>query len=388
MSHNRGVKRKVVILGSTGSIGSQAVGLLEGSEDLEVVGLSAGSNGTGLTEQASRLGVDLVAVSDQQEAAGLADAFRGDVLSGPDSSVELVERTEADVVLNAIVGAAGLRSSIATLAMGLPLALANKESLVIAGHLLMPLAEGTGASIIPVDSEHSAIDQLLRGEPAGTVERVVLTASGGPFLDREDLSRVTPAEALEHPTWDMGGRITIDSATLMNKGFEMIEAHHLFGLPYEAIDVLVHPQSLVHALVEFADGAQLAHLGTPDMRVPIGYALSGPDRWDLPVQRLDLAAVGSLEFRAVDATRFPALDLARRAGEHGGAAPCVLNAADEIAVEAFLAGGLPFERIPGVVESVLDRLEDAEAFDFDQLFEVDLEARAVAGEIVGGGVPG
>jgi 1-deoxy-D-xylulose-5-phosphate reductoisomerase len=386
MSHNRGVRRRIVILGSTGSIGEQAVGLLEGSEEFDVVGLSAGSDGDGVAEQADRLGAGLIAIADAEEGARVSGSVRSEVLSGAEASVELIERAEPDVVLNAIVGAAGLRPSIAALAMGLPLALANKESLVIAGDLLVPLAEGTGGQIIPVDSEHSAIEQLLRGEPAGTVERVVLTASGGPFLDREDLSDVAPEEALEHPTWNMGGRITVDSATLMNKGFEMIEAHHLFGLSYESIDVLIHPQSLVHALIEFSDGAQLAHLGMPDMRVPIGYALSGPDRWELPVERLDLASVGSLEFREVDDVRFPALGIARRAGEQGGASPCVLNAADEVAVEAFLAGGLPFKRIPHVVESVLGRLEGADAFDFDQLFEADLEARALAGEFVGDGV--
>ena len=377
------MKRKLLILGSTGSIGRQAVELLEGSEDLEVVGLSASSDGAGLEEQASALGVDLVALADRVEADRLNRSFGGEVLSGPEATVELIERAEPDLVLNAIVGAAGLRPSIATLAMGIPLALANKESLVIAGELLVPLAEGTGARIIPVDSEHSAIAQLLRGEPAGVVDRVLLTASGGPFLDREDLSGVTPEEALDHPTWKMGGRITVDSATLMNKGFEMIEAHHLFGLPYERIDVLVHPQSLVHSLVELSDGAQLAHLGTPDMTVPIAYALSGPSRWDLPVERLDLASVGSLEFREVDDLRFPSLGLARSAGESGGAAPCVLNAADEVAVEAFLDGGLPFTGIPEVVETVLERVGDAPALDFDQLFEADLEAREVARETVG-----
>lgn len=367
--------RKIVILGATGSIGTQALELLEDSEQFDVVGLSAGSDAVALSRAAEALDVGTVALADSREADGLRGDFAGTVLGGPDSGVSLIEETEPDFVLNAVVGAAGLRPSIATLAMGLPLALANKESLVIAGDLLLPLAEGTGGRIIPVDSEHSALTQLLRNEPPGTVERLILTASGGPFLGREDLSGVTPEEALQHPTWQMGGRITIDSATLMNKGFEMIEAHHLFDFPYEAIDVVVHPQSLVHALVELNDGVQLAHLGQPDMRVPISYALSEPDRWDIPVERLDLTRTGSLDFLPVDHETFPCLELAREAGTKGGVAPCALNAADEVAVGAFLAGRIPFDRIPVVVEGVLEEIGEQAAPDFDQLFEADLAAR-------------
>ena len=367
--------RKIVILGATGSIGAQALELLKDSELFDVVGLSAGSDALGLARAAEALGAGTVALADSREADRLRGDYAGTVLGGPDSGVSLIEETEPDFVLNAVVGAAGLRPSIATLAMGLPLALANKESLVIAGDLLLPLAEGTGARIIPVDSEHSALAQLLRNEPPGTVEKLILTASGGPFLGREDLSEVTPEEALRHPTWQMGGRITIDSATLMNKGFEMIEAHHLFDFPYEAIEVVVHPQSLVHALVEFNDGAQLAHLGQPDMRVPIAYALSEPDRWDIPVERLDLTKTASLDFLPVDHETFPCLELAREAGTRGGAAPCVLNAADEVAVGAFLEGRIPFDRIPVVVEGVLEEIGDRPALDFDQLFEADRVAR-------------
>lgn len=362
--------------------------VLEGSAEFEVVGLSAGSDDQLLGRQAERLGVSTVGVAEPASARSLRESFGGTVVHGPEAAVELIEKTAPDVVLNAIVGAAGLRPSIATLAMGIPLALANKESLVIAGELLMPLSEGAGAKVIPIDSEHSALEQLLRGESAGTVERIVITASGGPFLDRDDLSAVAPEEALRHPTWEMGGRITIDSATLMNKGFETIEAHHLFGLSYEMIDVLIHPQSLVHALVEFADGAQIAHLGSPDMRVPISYALSGPDRVDLPVERLDLASVGSLEFREVDLEQFPALGIARRAGLAGGIMPCVLNAADEVAVGAFLRSELPFELIPEVVGTVLEELGEGPATDFDLLFEVDREAREIAERMVGEAVRG
>ena len=377
-------RKRITILGSTGSIGRQALSLLRDSDEFTVVGLSAGSDREGLAAQARAFGVEAVAIGDAEAGSGLERDFPGSVLAGPGSGVELIEATEPDLVLNAIVGAAGLMPSVATLALGLPLALANKESLVIAGDLLIPLAEGTRARIIPVDSEHSALDQLLRKEPAGTVERLVLTASGGPFLGRTDLSGVTPDEALRHPTWDMGGRITIDSATLMNKGFEMIEAHHLFGFPYDAIDVVVHPQSIVHALVEFADGAQLAHLGVPDMRVPIGYALSGPERLDLPVERLDLAALGSLEFREVDHLTFPCLRISRMAGEAGGIAPCVLNAADEVAVASFLGGELSFDRIPWLIESVLEEMGSGPVVGFEELLEIDREARVKATELAGG----
>lgn len=377
-------RKRITILGSTGSIGRQALSVLEDSDEFTVAGLSAGSDWECLAGQAQSFGVETIAIGDAGVGPDLERAFPGSVLSGPGSGVELIEATEPDLVLNAIVGAAGLMPSVAALALGLPLALANKESLVIAGELLIPLAEGTRTKIIPVDSEHSALDQLLRKEPAGSVERLVLTASGGPFLGRTDLAGVTPEEALRHPTWEMGGRITIDSATLMNKGFEMIEAHHLFGFPYEAIDVIVHPQSIVHALVEFTDGAQLAHLGMPDMRVPIGYALSGPERFDLPVERLDLAKLGSLEFREVDHLTFPCLGISKAAGQAGGIAPCVLNAADEVAVGSFLAGELPFDRIPWLIESVLEETGNGPVVGFEELLEVDREARMRANELVGG----
>lgn len=377
-------RKRITILGSTGSIGRQALSVLGEAGEFVVAGLSAGSDWEGLARQAEAFGVEAVAIGDSEAGPLIERTFTGPVLAGPGSGVELIEATEPDLVLNAIVGAAGLMPSVAALALGLPLALANKESLVIAGELLVPLAEGTRATIIPVDSEHSALDQLLRKEPAGSVDRIILTASGGPFLGRTDLAAVTPEEALRHPTWDMGGRITIDSATLMNKGFEMIEAHHLFGFPYDAIDVVVHPQSIVHALVEFADGVQLAHLGMPDMRVPIGYALSGPERLELPVEGLDLAALGSLEFREVDHLTFPCLGIARMAGEAGGIAPCVLNAADEVAVASFLGGELPFDRIPSLIESVLEEMGSGPVVGFEELLEVDREARLKATELAGG----
>jgi 1-deoxy-D-xylulose-5-phosphate reductoisomerase len=249
---------------------------------------------------------------------------------------------------------------------------------------VMALAEATGAQVIPVDSEHSALFQLIGSERPGTVDRLVLTASGGPFRgrDADELGTATREDALAHPTWDMGGKITIDSATLMNKGLELIEAHHLFGTPYERIDVVVHPQSIVHSYVLLCDGAALAHLGYPDMRVPISYALHHPERVDVPVAPLDLAAIGALTFEPVDEDAFPCLRLARDAARAGGTAPCVMNAANEVAVHAFLTGGLDFLGIPAVIEETLDRLPAAPLRAFESLYEADREARAVAAELV------
>ena len=270
--------RKLVILGATGSIGEQALEVVAASEELSVVGLAADRRWERVVEQARDHGVPQIALADDEAATAARAAWNGHVLEGEDGVRELVAASGADLVLNGIVGSAGLGPTIVALGEGIELALANKESLVVGGELVTALAEATDTRIIPVDSEHSALFQLVGAEPPGTVERLVLTASGGPFRGRTDLSGVTASDALAHPTWDMGGRITIDSATLMNKGFEMIEAHHLFGTTYERIDVVVHPQSIVHAMVHLNDGASLAHLGYPDMRVPISYALHYPDR--------------------------------------------------------------------------------------------------------------
>jgi 1-deoxy-D-xylulose-5-phosphate reductoisomerase len=287
-------------------------------------------------------------------------------------------------VLNAIVGSAGLVPTVAALGEGIDLALANKESLVVGGELVMALAEATGAAIIPVDSEHSALHQLLAVEHTGAVDRLILTASGGPFRGRiaSQLEDVTVTQALAHPTWDMGGKITIDSATLMNKGLELIEAHHLFGTPYERIEVVVHPQSIVHSLIQLCDGATLAHLGYPDMRVPISYALHYPERVDVPVRRLDLLELGSLTFQAVDEDTFACLRLARGAAAVGGTGPCTLNAANEVAVYAFLAGRLRFLDIPAVIEDTLAALPTARVHSFDSLADADASARRVATELV------
>jgi 1-deoxy-D-xylulose-5-phosphate reductoisomerase len=378
--------RRLLILGSTGSVGTQALEIVAQSpEQIELVGLSAESSWDALVEQARRHGVRRIALADPIAGARAAEAWTdGEVLSGPEGLVRLVVESGAELVLNALVGSAGLGPTVATLGEGIDLALANKESLVVGGELVTALAEATGAAIIPVDSEHSALHQLIAGERPGTIERLVITASGGPFRGRtrEELTDVTPADALRHPTWSMGGKITIDSATLMNKGLEVIEAHHLFGVPYDKIDVVVHPQSLVHAVVDLCDGASLAHLGHPDMRVPISYGLHYPERVDVPVARLDLAQAGSLTFEPPDLETFACLRLAREAAEAGGTAPCVLNAANEVAVHAFLAGRLAFLGIAEVIEQTLDRLPAKRIHAFESLYAADRDARDVAGELV------
>jgi 1-deoxy-D-xylulose-5-phosphate reductoisomerase len=376
--------KRVLILGSTGSIGTQAIEVIAVSDALQVAGLSADSSWEALLEQAREHGVPAVALADPDAAERAAAEWGGRVLAGEAGVRELIVTSKPDLVLNAVVGAAGLGPTIVALTEGIDLALANKESLVIGGELVTALAEATDARIVPVDSEHSALYQLIRAEPPGAVERLVLTASGGPFRGRTDLSGITPGEALAHPTWEMGGRITIDSATLMNKGFEMIEAHHLFGVPYERIEVVVHPQSIVHALVHLNDGASLAHLGYPDMRVPISYALHLPERADVEVPSLDLASVGELTFQQPDSQTFACLRLAREAGEAGGTAPCVLNAADEVAVEAFLAGRIPFSGIPEVIERTLEAIPGGPLRHFDDLFDVDAGAREHARGVIEG----
>ena len=370
--------RRILIVGSTGSIGTQALDVIERGPDLEVVGLAAASSWEQLLEQAAAHGVGRVALADPAAAARAGEHSDVEVLAGPEGLVELITDTDCDLVLNALVGSAGLGPTVATLGEGIDLALANKESLVVGGELVIALAEATGAQLLPVDSEHSALFQLIEGERPGTVDRLVLTASGGPFRGRTDLESVTREEALAHPTWDMGGKITIDSATLMNKGLELIEAHHLFGIAYDRIDVVVHPQSIVHAVVHLNDGASLAHLGYPDMRVPISYALSYPERSDVPVPTLDLVDVGALTFEAPDLDSFPCLRLAREAAEAGGTAPCILNAANEVAVHAFLAGDLSFTGIARVIESTLSELPAQPVRHFSDLYAADAQARDVA----------
>jgi 1-deoxy-D-xylulose-5-phosphate reductoisomerase len=379
--------KKVLILGSTGSIGTQALEVIERSPELRAVGLAAGAGWETTVEQAREHGVPVVALADEVAAGRARERWSGRVLAGEVGVRELIATAEPDLVLNAIVGAAGLGSTVLALSDGIDVALANKESLVIGGELVMALAEATGARLLPVDSEHSALYQLVGAEAPGTVEKLVLTASGGPFRGRTDLGGVGVEDALAHPTWKMGGRITIDSATLMNKGFEAIEAHHLFGVPYGRIDVVVHPQSLVHSLIQLNDGSSLAHLGYPDMRVPISYALHHPERADVDVPQLDLASVGALTFEAPDLETFACLRLALEAGRAGGTAPCVLNAADEVAVAAFLAGEIPFTGIAAVIERVLEEMPARPVTHFDDLFATDAEARQRSEEQVRGLMP-
>jgi len=381
--------RRVVILGATGSIGVQALDVVARSHgELEVVGLSAHSSWEALVAAARAAGVPAVALSDPDAAARAAAAWpEGEVLAGAEGVRSLISRLHPDLVLNAIVGAAGLGPTVVTLAEGIDLALANKESLVAGGELVVALAQATGAQILPVDSEHAALAQLIgpeRRSAPGTIERITITASGGPFrgYSREQLADVTAEAALRHPTWSMGAKITIDSATLLNKGLELIEAHHLFEIPYERIDVLVHPQSIVHGLITLHDGGVLAHLGCPDMRVPIAFALHHPDRAELPVARLDLAQIGRLDFEEPDLDAFPALALARAAALAGGTAPCVLNAANEVAVHAFLRGEIGFPAIAAVIAEALDELGADPLREFEALFDVDRAARELAREAV------
>jgi 1-deoxy-D-xylulose-5-phosphate reductoisomerase len=376
--------RKLVILGSTGSIGVQALDVVARADDLEVVGLSADSSWERLLAQAAEFGVKRVSLHDEGAAQQAAGGWSGEVLGGPEGLVRLITESGADLVLNGLVGSAGLAPTIAALGEGIDVALANKESLVVGGDLVMQLAEATGATVIPVDSEHSALHQLLKSQAPGTVERIDVTASGGPFRGRtaEQLRNVGVRDALAHPTWEMGGKITIDSATLMNKGLEVIEAHHLFALPYDRIGVVVHPESIVHALVHLNDGATLAHMGHPDMRVPISYALHYPERADVPVRPLDLAAVARLTFEPPDPDTFRCLELARAAATAGGTAPCVLNAANEVAVHAFLSESLGFLDIARVIEGTLDAMDPVPVLSFDDLYDADAEARRTAAVLV------
>jgi 1-deoxy-D-xylulose-5-phosphate reductoisomerase len=380
------VLRRLVILGSTGSVGVQALDVVRRSAgELEVVALSAGTAWEPLVEQARAHGVRRIALADPDAAALAAEAWTdGEVLAGPDGLARLITEGECDMVLNAIVGSAGLLPTVAALGEGIDLALANKESLVVGGELVTQLAEATGAAIIPVDSEHAALHQLLASEGPGTVDKLILTASGGPFRGRTagELREVTVGEALAHPTWTMGGKITIDSATLMNKGLELIEAHHLFGTPYEQIDVVVHPQSIIHSMIQLCDGATLAHLGYPDMRVPIAYALHYPERVDVPLKPLDFAEVGALTFERPDEDTFACLRLAREAGRAGGTAPCTLNAANEVAVHAFLGGRLRFLEIAEVIRESLRQVPAKQVHSFDSLIRADAETRTVARELI------
>jgi 1-deoxy-D-xylulose-5-phosphate reductoisomerase len=374
----------LIILGATGSIGRQTIEVAEHlGVPIEAVAAFRPSEELAAIA-AERPGATVIVAggSESEQAAFAVRLGERRVEFGPDAVAEAAARP-GRIVVNGIVGAAGLRATLGALGAGNRVALANKESLVAAGELVMVALREGGGELIPVDSEHSALHQCLAGEHPDDVARIILTASGGPFRgwSRDELAEVAPAQALAHPTWQMGGRITVDSATLMNKGLEVIEAHHLFGIDFDRIEVVVHPRSIVHSAVEFVDGSLKAHLGHPDMRIPIQYALTHPRRAANPGARFGLAGE-TLEFEEVDRRTFPALDLAYEVGRRGGTAPAALNAADEVAVAAFLSGELSFPRIVEVVADVVERVATPSAADLEEVLEVDRAARRVASEVV------
>jgi len=381
-----GMKRRVTILGSTGSIGCSTIDLLlRNRDDYEVEALTARNNIDLLIQQSRELRPKFVAVPDPAKYAALKEGLAGtgiEIGCGPAALVEAAERP-AEWVMAAIVGAAGLEATMAAVRRGASVAFANKECLVSAGPLMMEAVAAHAATLLPVDSEHNAIFQVFDFDHPESIERVILTASGGPFrsMRREDMARVTPAQAVAHPNWDMGAKISVDSATMMNKGLELIEAHYLFTMPPEKLEILVHPQSIVHSMVAYVDGSVLAQLGTPDMRTPIACALAWPARMSAPSARLDLAKIGALTFEAPDFERFPCLRLAREALQTGGSAPTILNAANEVAVHGFLQESIGFLDIPRVVGMTLDRIPVGPLRTLSDVYEVDRKAREVASQL-------
>lgn len=376
-------KRRISIFGATGSVGQSTLDLIgRDAHRYEVVALTANGNAEALADAARRHGARIAVVSDEAAYPALKEALAGtgiEAAAGPDALIAAA-MLEADWTMAAIVGCAGLRPTLAALQQGRTVALANKESLVSAGALMMDAARQSGATLLPVDSEHNAIFQCLAGGRLQDVETITLTASGGPFRNftREQMADVTPAQAVRHPNWSMGAKISVDSATMMNKGLELIEAHHLFPVGLNRIRILVHPQSVIHSLVEFRDRSTLAQLGSPDMRIPIAHALAWPDRIVTPCAPLDLAVIGRLDFEAPDEERFPAIRLARDAIATGGACPAILNAANEVAVEAFLREKIGFLEIATIAAHTLDRYSPPEPRGVEDIFEADGEARRVA----------
>lgn len=376
-------KRRLAILGSTGSIGTQTLDVVSKHPDLfEVELLTAFSNTSSLIEQAIRFNVNSVVIGDELRYNEVNEALKQHdikVFAGTDSVDALVAGDNIDIVVTAMVGFSGLTSTIAAIKAGKCIALANKETLVVAGQMITKLAAESGSPIIPVDSEHSAIFQCLQGERA-QIEKIILTASGGPFLGktREQLTNVTVDQALNHPRWQMGPKVTIDSATMMNKGLELIEAKWLFNLPPEKIDIIIHPQSIIHSMVQFSDGSVSAQMSIPDMRLPIQYALSYPSRISLDTQRIDFKTLGSLEFIAPDFKTFPALEIAGRSIARGGNTPCAMNAANEIAVASFLNGEIEFLSIPEITAEVLSQFNYLENPTLGEIFETDKQARELA----------
>ena len=384
--------KKIALLGSTGSIGVNTLKIVRKfPEKFSIVGLAAGKNVEALSEQVIEFRPSLISVIDEQHAEKLQKLlpveFHPRIVYGQDGTSRVAAFAEADFTVSAIVGAAGLLPTLAAIESGKDIGLANKETLVMAGKLVMATARQNGVTLFPVDSEHSAIFQALEGGRRQDVYKIILTASGGPFRHKtvEELRKVTPAEALAHPNWSMGKKISIDSATLMNKGLEVIEAHWLFGMESRDIEVVVHPQSIVHSLVEFQDGSVLAQLGIPDMRIPIAYALSYPGRLPLELHRLGLSQCGNLEFAEPDYLRFPALRLAFTALQQGGISPAVLNGANEVAVEAFLNQEISFPRIAAIVEETMAKLTSGDELNLTDILAADAEARRVARQIMGEG---
>jgi 1-deoxy-D-xylulose-5-phosphate reductoisomerase len=375
--------RTLTLLGSTGSIGLSTLDLVSRNPDAyDVVALTAQSNVALLAAQARQFRPSVVAIGDAAKYQELKDALSGTniaVLAGPQGLIEAASLS-SDWVMAGIVGSAGLWPTLAAVRRGATVALANKECLVCAGELFTKDVAKSGATLLPVDSEHNAIFQVFDFEHAERVEKIILTASGGPFrtFTREQMAQVTPAQAVKHPNWSMGAKISVDSATLMNKGLEAIEAYHLFPVSVQQIEVLVHPQSVIHSMVQYVDGSVLAQLGSPDMRTPIAHTLAWPDRMDTPVNRLDLGQVGRLDFEQADLDRFPALRLAREALQSGGAAPTILNAANEVAVEGFLQERAAFLEIPKIVEKVLERMGAMPLRGWDDLEQIDSQARSLA----------
>jgi 1-deoxy-D-xylulose-5-phosphate reductoisomerase len=385
-----GAPLRLSVFGATGSIGTSTLDLVARNPDrFEIDTLTANSSAAALAEAAQRVGARHAVVAEPAAYADLAEALSGTGITAAAGEAAIVEAAmrPVDMMVAAIVGAAGLRPTLAAAGQGTTIALANKECLVCGGDLFMAAARTGGATLLPVDSEHSAIFQVFERQNFDQIEKLTLTASGGPFRTRSlaEMALVTPEAALRHPNWSMGARISIDSATMMNKGFEIIEAHHLFALADERLDVLVHPQSVIHGMVHYRDGSVLAQLGAPDMRAPISHCLAWPRRMETPCERLDLAALGSLTFEAPDLARFPALGLARAAMARGTAATAALNAADEVLVAAFLARRIGFLDISALAERVLDRLSGQGALQapasVEDVLAIDARARRVAGEL-------
>ena len=385
--------RKVVVLGSTGSIGLSTLSLFEESGvEIEILALTAGRNVERLIQQARRWTPTVAVIEDESKLQALKDGLAGTGVRAAAGAAAVTEAAAmgADWVMSAIVGAAGLPPTVAAARTGAIVALANKESLVCAGPALLAIAKAAGGSVIPVDSEHSAIFQVLQPDCAHRVARLILTASGGPFRtwDRAAMAAATPEQAIAHPNWSMGAKISVDSATMMNKGLEMIEASYLFGTPEDRIDVVIHPQSVIHSLVEYADGSTLAQMGPPDMRAPIACAFAWPDRLPWPAPRLDLAAYGQLTFESPDLDRFPSIGIAREALRLGGGAPTAMNAANEVAVAAFLDRRIGFLDIAASVAGTLERMNSlgnlvvAESDAVDNAMMIDASARRIAAEVV------